>query len=164
MADERPPEARLARLEACYARLEERSNAQLDQRRDWKAEVERRLNENNENARKLMEERARDRAELVTQDLYNSRHSELKSQVESSWREMAQKIDTLASKFDARMASHEQDDNGHHDRAVARLQTIEEFISNLKGRFWALGVAVTLVSALVATLIQVLIHVLSGKS
>lgn len=161
MADQRPIETRIARLEACFARLEERATAQAESRKDWKAEVERRLYENNDNAKKLMEERARDRAELVTLDLYNSRHQELKSNLDSWSREAEQRMEALGLRFDNKLTQHDRDDTDYHDKTDRRLSAMEEFVSNLKGRFWALGVAVTLISALVATLIQIVIHVLS---
>lgn len=171
MSDARSPEARIARLEACFARLEERINALTDDLKQWKTEMLRRLAENNENAKKLMEERARDRAELVTMDLYNSRHQELKTISESAYREINQKIDAMSIRIDQKLSDHERDDNAAHKEQDAEIGDIREkdikeintWINNQKGRQVAVAGFLVLVSGLVGVAVQVIFHVFSGK-
>ncbi len=151
MADERSPEARIARVESLFARLEERINAVVENRRDWKLEVERRLDENNRNASKLMEERAKDRAELAT-----------KGELESYVRELT-----------SRMNEHERDDVRKHESEEARVKSLEEykatlndaplqlralsdFKSNIQGRM----IAMAFIAVLLATVVQIVIHAL----
>lgn len=169
MVDARPPEARLARLESCTARLEERINAIAEGQKEWKAETLRRLAENNENAKKLMEERARDRAELVTLDVYNSRHQELKTLAESAYREMNQKIDTLALRVDQKMTEHDRDDARTHKDTNDRLDKIseehigplEQFKSNIQGRMTATATIAAALSALLTAVVVQIIHIIS---
>ncbi len=139
MADARSPEARLARMEACYGRLEERINADRESRDVWRAEVLRRLEELNHHAARMDLERDR----FLSKEMYESRHYELAQRMESNLREVA-----------SRAAEHERDDVRRHDADGKRIHDLEEFKANTQGRLWAIGAIATAL----ATLVQFVLH------
>lgn len=113
MADERPVETRIARLESCVARLEERLTAFAETRKDWKAEIERRLLELNGHA----ERSEREREHFISKETYEMRHNEL-----------ASTTDRLRERIDLAMAAHERDDLVRHKDDGTRLKVVEDFM------------------------------------
>lgn len=123
MADDRSPETRIARLESCIARLEERITADRDNREQWRAETLRRLDELNHHAARAD---AKD-AMYLTKEIYEGRHTELGSKIEQNFRELTNQISAVALRFDARITDHDKEDVIRHREDGARIKMLEDY-------------------------------------
>lgn len=112
-ADVRSTEARIARLEACFGRIDERLNSETDWRKDWKIEIERRLTELNGHAQRAEQERDH----FLSKDTYEMRHAEL-----------ATSAVRLGERIDLAMGQHERDDLLRHKDDDIRITTVENFM------------------------------------
>lgn len=137
MADARSPETRLARLESCVARLEERVNADRENREQWRAETLRRLDDLNHNAARYAAELAQDRERYLTKEMYEARHTELGGRMEANFREQAN-----------RAAEHERDDLHRHEIEGGKLEELIRFKSDMQGRLIAMGAIASLLGLL----------------
>ena len=110
-------------MESCYARLEERANADSDARKDWKSEVERRLLELNHFAQRALAERDM----FLTKEAYEARHADTTLRAEQSSRELNTAIGTLSTRVETRMVDHEREDIQRHRDDGVRITACENF-------------------------------------
>lgn len=138
------PEARIARLEACFARLDALITAAAEARKDWKIEVERRLDELNGHAKQA----EHDRDELLSKETYEGRHGEL-----------AKSVTHLGERLDMALRQHERDDDARHKEDGNRIHAIEEFVTGEKASVetrreatvrsrWVFGAIITIANLL----------------
>lgn len=158
-ADARSAEARIARLEACFGRLDERMNADRDSRKEWRDEVGRRLGELNNHSAELSAERSH----FMPKETGEAQLAALQNLLEARSLEFAREGKGLLETLDRKLDAHEVVDDTSHRDHEQRMKTIEEWISNQKGRQWAVGVAVTLGSGAVGAVVSVLFHLLGKK-
>ena len=148
MEERRGLENRVARLEERTARLDERMGAEVSSREQWRGETARRLSDLNHAREELRTNIERDRESFVSKEVYESRH-----------REVTTSLAAAADKLEQRIVSHERDDMASHletarrleqsDKETAqRVKVVEDWMANMNGRFWALGVGLGLLLSL----------------